>query len=584
MTPRAGAALPGLTVSDAAVTEGNAGTTTLAFVVSLSAPAPAGGVVFDIATADNSATAASDYAARSLTGQAIPAGSTTYAFDVTVNGDSQPETDETLFVNVTSIVGATALDAQGTGTIGNDDAAPTLAIADVSAAKAMAARDVFSFVVSLSDPAPAGGVTFDIATSDVSATAPSDYAAHALTGQSIPAGATSYAFDVTVNGDSASEPDETFRVDVANVTGGVILGDLQAIGAILNDDLDRIHAVQGSGASSPIVGATVTVEGVVTASFQGNGGLSGFFLQEEDADADADPNTSEGVFVFCSACPVAVAEGQRVRATGSVSEFFGMTQVNATTVPALVVVDAGNHLAEITPVAIELPIVGSIDAYYEPREGMLVTHVDTLAVAEYFELARYGQVELYADGRPRQFTADQVPGVAGYAAHLDELARHRVILDDRNNTQNWPLTLPDGSQSIWHPRANGGLSIGIQGIDFFRGGDEVVGLTGVLHWSFAGLTGTDAWRIRPTESNPVTFTVANPRPAAAPAVGGAIKAASVNLLNYFTTIDTTSSSNSGPCGPAGDQDCRGADSAAELVRQRSAPRSCCADSTPMSSA
>ena len=179
------------------------------------------------------------------------------------------------------------------------------------------------------DPAPPGGVSFDIATTDLSATAPSDYTTRALAAQAIPPGATSYAFDVSVQGDAASEPDETFRVDVTNVVGDVIVGDAQAIGTIVNDDIDRIHDVQGNGATSPIVGATVTVEGVVTASFQGNGGLSGFFLQEEDADADADPNTSEGVFVYCGACPTAVAEGQRVRASGTVSEFFGLTEITA---------------------------------------------------------------------------------------------------------------------------------------------------------------------------------------------------------------------------------------------------------------
>ena len=59
----------------------------------------------------------------------------------------------------------------------------------------------------------------------------------------------------------------------------------------------------------------MTVEGVVVGDFQaqGSGELRGFFLQEEDADADADPQTSEGIFVFCSACPTAVAEGQRVQ-------------------------------------------------------------------------------------------------------------------------------------------------------------------------------------------------------------------------------------------------------------------------------
>ena len=73
---------------------------------------------------------------------------------------------------------------------------------------------------------------------------------------------------------------------------------------------------------------------MVTGDFQpipNDNRLSGFFLQEEDADVDADPNTSEGIFVFCSACPTNVAEGQIVQVTGTVSEFFGSTQITATT-------------------------------------------------------------------------------------------------------------------------------------------------------------------------------------------------------------------------------------------------------------
>jgi predicted extracellular nuclease len=102
----------------------------------------------------------------------------------------------------------------------------------------------------------------------------------------------------------------------------------------------------------------------------------------------------------------------------------------------------------------------------------------------------------------------------------------------RCSTRTAPVRLPAAV-------ANGGFSVGTQGTDFFRGGDIVNGLTGVLDWSFAGATGTDAWRIRPTAANPASFTVANPRPATPPAVGGAIRAVGMNLLNYFTTIDTT---------------------------------------------
>ena len=131
LTPDPPPALPALSISDVTAAEGDSGTTTFSFTVSLSAPAPLGGVTFDIATADNTATVAdSDYVAKSLTGQQIDAGSSLYTFDVTVNGDVAVEANETFVVNVTNVVGVTVADAQGTGTIVNDDVTLT-AIASI---------------------------------------------------------------------------------------------------------------------------------------------------------------------------------------------------------------------------------------------------------------------------------------------------------------------------------------------------------------------------------------------------------------------------------------------------------------------
>src|SRR4051794_29680322 len=567
-----------LTINDVSLNQGNAGTTSFTFTVSLSAPAGPGGVTFDIATADGTATQPSDYTQKSLTAQTIPAGSSTYSFTVLVNGDTTPETNETFFVNVTNVTGTgvTVTDGQGQGTIVNDDAAPNLTINDVSLNEGNAGTTTFTFTVSLSAPAGGGGVTFDIATANGTATQPSDYTQKTLTSQTIPAGSSTYTFDVLVNGDVTPETDETFFVNVTNIVNAIGT-DTQGLGTIVNDDITKIHDVQGNGATSPIVGSTVTVEGVVTANFQGANKLKGFFLQEEDADADADPNTSEGIFIFCSTCPTAVAEGQRVKATGTVSEFTDapgtMTEISATTAGAVVITQAGNNLAQVTPTPISLPVAGVVDDYYEAREGMLVTFVDTLSVSEYFELGRYGQIILYQGGRPQQFTEANPPSVAGNAAWADNLSRRRVVLDDDNNAQEWYLTTStppgpaDGLQYVYYPRANGGFSAGTQGVDFFRGGDLVNGLTGVLHWSFPGF-GNATWRIRPTNATPTTFTVANPRPATPPVVGGAIHVVGMNLLNYFTTIDTTASNSTGPCAPSGTLDCRGADSVAELNRQR----------------
>src|SRR4029079_3780005 len=176
----------------------------------------------------------------------------------------------------------------------------------------------------------------------------------------IPAGSSTYSFTVLANGDTAPETNETFFVNVANVTNALVT-DGQRRGTIVNDDITKIHDVQGNGAATPIPGATVTVEGVVIANFQGANRLQGFFLEEEDADADADPATSEGILIFCNTCPTAVAEGQRVRATGAVSEVKNMTEITASTGGSVVVTNAGNNLAQVTAAPIDLPIAGVVN-------------------------------------------------------------------------------------------------------------------------------------------------------------------------------------------------------------------------------
>jgi predicted extracellular nuclease len=124
VTPHGGGGV-NISVGDATVTEGNSGTTTATFVVSLSAPAGPSGVTFDISTQNDSATTGdNDYIGKTLLAQTIPSGQTSYNFDVTVNGDVSFEPNETFFVNLSNVTGATILDGQGVGTISNDDCNP----------------------------------------------------------------------------------------------------------------------------------------------------------------------------------------------------------------------------------------------------------------------------------------------------------------------------------------------------------------------------------------------------------------------------------------------------------------------------
>jgi hypothetical protein len=111
---------PGLSIADASVVEGDGGSVYLTFVVTLSKPSTST-VSYTVSTADGSAKAGSDYSARVLASQSIPAGATGRNFNVIVTPDLLDELNETLAATLQSASGATIVDGQATGTIIDDD-------------------------------------------------------------------------------------------------------------------------------------------------------------------------------------------------------------------------------------------------------------------------------------------------------------------------------------------------------------------------------------------------------------------------------------------------------------------------------
>jgi predicted extracellular nuclease len=310
------------------------------------------------------------------------------------------------------------------------------------------------------------------------------------------------------------------------------------------DAATRIHAVQGSGTTSPLAGQTVTVEGIVTGSFQGANQLGGFYVQEPDALIDNNPETSEGVFVFSTTTPVAV--GDLVRVRGVVTEFNAgsgtLTQIagNASVFVSTTILSSGNPLPVATVVA--LPVANVAD--FERFEGMRVRFTQTLTVTENFNLARFGELMLATDRQvqpthqtdPNDDPADGTnftgsSNVAAVVAQQSLVARSRILLDDASNQQN-PPTIP-----YWDS-TNNTLRIGTTTTD----------LTGILTFGFS------AYRVQPTVAPSFSFAA---RPAV-PNPGGNVKIASFNVLNYFN----------GDGSGAGFPTPRGANTAAEFARQK----------------
>ncbi len=123
--------LPTLSVADVSMTEGDSGSSTARFTVSLSAAAK-GTVTVNYATRDATAKAGSDYNAASGTLTFQP-GQTSRTVDVAVRGDATDEPNETFALALTNPSGATIARGEATATVVDNDAAPGLAIGDTSA-------------------------------------------------------------------------------------------------------------------------------------------------------------------------------------------------------------------------------------------------------------------------------------------------------------------------------------------------------------------------------------------------------------------------------------------------------------------
>ena len=290
-------------------------------------------------------------------------------------------------------------------------------------------------------------------------------------------------------------------------------------------DKTLISAIQGEGNESPLVDTLVELEGIVTADFQGDDELKGFFVNSLAADEDTTPLTSEGVFVYFSDTDVNV--GDHVRVQGTVDEYFDSTQISDV---VQVAVCATGQSVSATKISLPLASQDDLEAF----EGMLVTLDQELVVTNNFGLGRYGEVEL-ATERLYQGTQVAMPGDEANAVEVENLTK-KILVDDGSTVQN--------SDPTAYPTP------GLSAENTLRTGDSVNSVTGALAYSFS------TYRIHPTVAP--QFIATNPREDAPELNPEAdLRVASFNVLNYFN----------GDGQGAGFPTSRGADSLEELVRQ-----------------
>jgi hypothetical protein len=212
-------------------------------------------------TASGSSTATgggTDYTLSSTT-ITITAGQTAGSATITTNNDSLDEADETVILDITGVSGgggATehSTPQQATVTITDNDATPTLSIANVSLTEGNSGTSTMTFTVSLS-AASGQTVSVNYASTDGTATAGTDYTATGTL--TFNPGETSKTFTVTIAGDAATESNETFTVTLSNASNANI-GTATATGTITDDDSGPEINVQGNSNSIADGDATPT--------------------------------------------------------------------------------------------------------------------------------------------------------------------------------------------------------------------------------------------------------------------------------------------------------------------------------------
>ena len=410
---------------------------------------------------------------------------------------------------------------------------PDLTIADITQSEGHIGTKTYAFVATLSaDPGPST-VSFNLTAADDTATeADNDYEA-ATTACSLTGSNRTCTLNVTVNGDLTVEPNEQFFVNVSNIVGSLGSVDNQAIGTLTNDDVagTAIGAIQGDQVgdaddASPMLGQNVTIHGLVTArDATGSGGI---WVQDT---GDGNANTSDGIFVFEGSTHAAVAVGNLVRVTGTVAEFFHMTQLTS---PTITVLDAGIHPLP-TPVEISAVNNTPISTYpsnLEKFENMRVTIPDFTVTAPN-RLSSGAEFYGVVTGTPRPFrepgieveaTAPNPPPALPYAGPIFDM--NPQMLSVHNNLLTGGVAL----------LVNAGTRINQNG-----------GITGVMDYSF------EKFRVLP---DPGTLDASDILPGSIP-TGTAVADPTTNEFTVAAfNVENFTATDPANCDPALSSSCR----------------------------
>jgi len=262
----------------------------------------------------------------------------------------------------------------------------------------------------------------------------------------------------------------------------------------------EVYEIQGSGLSSPLDGRRVIAMGVVTALAP-----NGFFIQTA---SDGNPDTSDGIFVFTGSAP-SVAVGDEVEVTGTVDEFFGLTEISGS--PIVTVLGSGAIPAPVVfnaSVPSPDPTMPSCSIEYECYEGMLVEIPQGIVAASNQEFRSDPFAEVHVTAGPtRPF---REPGI-----EFPGLPAHPLIPVWDGNPEVFELD-PD--------------KLGLPNLNIPAG--STLSARGVIGFEF------NHYEFWPSELNVVNATLPVP---VRPKVPDEVTLGSLNVFRLFDDVDDPSS-------------------------------------------
>ncbi|GAA1533070.1 ExeM/NucH family extracellular endonuclease [Nocardioides humi] len=328
---------------------------------------------------------------------------------------------------------------------------------------------------------------------------------------------------VTVTDDEAATASTTFTVTVDDAP-----------------EIKPIAELQGTEGRSPYAPETgigqgpdtVTTTGVVTGMYQDpafvNSGFDGFTIQTGGTGGEVPSGGSNGIFVYYgnNTIPAGIEIGDSVQVTGRISEFYGLTEINVTSAG---VVELGTPLPAVTPLATTFP---TTDAEREALESMLIEPLGDFTVTNAYATNQYAEVGLAAGDEPLKQPTEFADATdeAAVQAIRDENAERAVTLDDGTGVNYLQNQTTKAQPVPWLTQGAGANPAPPR-----VGADVTFQAPVVLDYR------NDTWKFQPqlpvtTDGAAVaTFEDARAGDGTPQDVGGDLKLATFNVLNYFNT-------------------------------------------------